>query len=149
MTYHPNDLRDQRAHQRSEGQEPMSTEEDREALSKLIQDRSILWRFQADGLADVILAAGFRRCGDAEASEMSHRTPAPAPDVQALIAEARRGAGKWGPGPTATGLLLHRLADALEASEKELAMRRSESADFERERDEAVAALEAAFGENQ
>ena len=65
-------------------------------------------------------------------------------DREALIAEAHREAGKWGPGPIATGLLLHRLADALEAAEKELAMRRSESADFERERDEAVAALEAA-----
>lgn len=64
-------------------------------------------------------------------------------DREALIAEAHREAGKWGPGPTAMGLLLHRLADALEAAEKELAMRRSESADFERERDEAVAALEA------
>ena len=37
-------------------------------------------------------------------------------DREALIAEAHREAGKWGPGPTATGLLLHRLADALEAA---------------------------------
>ena len=35
--------------------------------------------------------------------------------IDALIAEARQEAGKWGPGPTSTGLLLHRLADALEA----------------------------------
>lgn len=38
---------------------------------------------------------------------------------EALIAEARREAGKWGPGPTATGSLLHRLADALERKRPE------------------------------
>ena len=105
----------------------MSTEEDREALSKLIEDRSILWRFQADGLADAILAAGF------------HRTPAPAPDVQALIHEARiLGEREWqAHWPGRAQRALSRLAGALEAAEKELAMRRSESADFERERDEA------------
>jgi hypothetical protein len=32
-----------------------------------------------------------------------------------LIEEARAESGKWGPGVTATGILLNRLADALEA----------------------------------
>lgn len=40
-------------------------------------------------------------------------------DREALTADARREAGKWGPGPTATGLLLHRLADVIEALVKE------------------------------
>lgn len=67
------------------------------------------------------------------------RTPAPAPDVQELIAEAR----EWPRDGINEGRLINTLADALEAAEKELAMRRSESADFERERDEAVAAHDA------
>ena len=66
----------------------MSTEEDREALARLVDPKA--WRepilpetYRAvsrdESLmkADAILAAGF------------HRTPAPAPDVQALIEEAR------------------------------------------------------------
>ena len=39
--------------------------------------------------------------------------------AEELVADARREAGKWGPGPTATGLLLHRLADTIDALVKE------------------------------
>lgn len=89
---------------------------DREALARILDQHDPeggVWRDDIEGYpdlswwypqVDVILAAGF------------HRTPAPAPDVRALIDEARQEAGKWGPGPTSTGLLLHRLADALEAA---------------------------------
>ena len=139
----------------------MSNEEDREALSKLIQDRSILWRFQADGLTDAILAAGF------------HRAPAPAPNVQALIADARSRAEslrRMFPNDGETwddARLVERLADAIEtlqtdldarfehsdhlsakyyqrmrAAEKAAGVLASESADFERERDEIAAEVE-------
>ena len=65
-------------------------------------------------------------------------------DVQALIDEARGAVLTMDYERAYQGGLIGRLADALEAAEKELAMRRSESADFERERDELAAVIERA-----
>ncbi len=121
----------------------MSTAEDRKALAQVIADtldeedvRPLEPTDTDERLAAAILAAGFSR------------TPAPAPDVQALIDEARRAQFVVYLATDAAvaddiSRIIRNLADALEAAEKELGMRRSESADFERERDEAVAALEA------
>lgn len=90
-----------------------------------------------------------------------HRTPAPTSDVQTMIHEARiLGEREWqAHWPGCAQRALSRLADALEAlvkerdqairdlddAEKHARMRASESADFERERDELAAVIEDAL----
>ena len=88
----------------------MSTEEDREALALILDqhdpeggvfrddlDADLSWWYPQ---AEAILSAGF------------HRAPAPAPDVQALIDEAR----EWPRDGINEGPLINALADALEAA---------------------------------
>lgn len=163
----------------------MSNEEDREALQAAILDTLKRWRLSALDVQASQIALRVR-------DEGFHRTPAPAPDVRALIHEARAlvaRADAWKrPGfPTeasefvdALSDKVDRLTDALEAAcatiaqltteldarfehsdhtaakyyqrmraaEKEAAMRRSESADFERERDDLQADLDAEVDKN-
>lgn len=57
-------------------------------------------------IVEALHAEGYRKHPEPETSRDDER--------EALIADARQEAGKWGPGPTATGSLLRRLADALE-----------------------------------
>ncbi|WP_298745284.1 hypothetical protein [uncultured Microbacterium sp.] len=130
----------------------MSNEVDHEALARTIWDASgrfynpnrVLvpaWEDQrlsasrqhARYVAEAIVQAGFRRT--------------PAPDVRKVVEASREFADALDVELTEFGnarIHIYRLADALDAVSKELDMRRSESADFEKERDEAVERLEAA-----
>ena len=90
----------------------MSNKEDREALALILDQHDPeggVFRDDLEGYADLswwypqaeaILSAGF------------HRAPAPAPDVQALIDEAR----EWPRDGINEGPLINALADALEAA---------------------------------